>query len=188
MRRRRSEVNTERGRSSFIARVVASTFVALALVACGGTERRAERLWRHALEQVEKGDTEGAVDTLQRLIHDYPDAEIAAKARDQLIVYQGLAHAVKSYPMRRARESMIQIARAIEAYKAASGRSPASLEVLVPSPFAELPRDPWDRAFTYESAGRGYRLRCQGADGASGGTGDAADLLVVNGEFVGSSP
>jgi len=169
-------------------RIASAVLIALALVACGGTERRAERLWRHALDQVEKGDTEGAVETLQRLIRDYPDADIAAKARDQVVVYQGLAHAVKSYPMRRARESMIQIARAIEAFKAASGRPPASLDVLVPAPFAELPRDPWDRAFVYEPAARGYRLRCHGADGASGGTGDAADLLVVNGEFVGPSP
>ena len=185
MRRRGNEVNTRTRLIRSIFVVIAAGVVLIA-TSCGGDERRAERLWRQANERVEKGDTRGAVDTLQKIIDTYPDARIAAKAREQIVVYRGLASAVQSYPMRRAREWMVQIARAIEAFKRVRGRPPATLDELVPATFASVPVDPWNRPFSYETTARGYRLACLGADGASGGDGDAADLLVVDGAFVAS--
>jgi len=162
--------------------------LALAIAACGGVDRRAERLWRRAMERVAKGDTQAAVDDLQKIIDDYPDAQIAPKAREQIVVYRGLANAVSSYPFRRARESMVQIARAIEAFRHERGRVPASLDELVPARLPAVPPDPWNRSFDYETTARGYRLRCLGADGAKGGDTDAADLLVVDGAFVAAAP
>jgi hypothetical protein len=172
MRRRRIEVNT-RARFAKIFFVV-SCVAAFVVVAssCGGRERHAERLWRQALECVEKGDTPGAVERLQKLIDQYPDAEIAAKAREQIIVYRGLVNAVESYPTRRARELMVQIARAIEGFRRERGKPPATLLELVPGKLAEIPDDPWGHPFSYETAGRSYRLRCQDQP-----------LLVVDGEF-----
>jgi hypothetical protein len=188
MKRRSDEVNTRRARSrSFLTAMLVLTIIA-SLTSCGGRERRAERLWRQALERVEHGDTQQAVDLLQKIIDEYPDAAIAAKAREQIVVYRGLAHAVQSYPTRRAREMMVQIARAIEASRSEKGRAPATLDELVPAKLDVLPRDPWGRSFVYDASGRGYRLVCLGADGAPGGTGDAGDLLVVDGAFAVAAP
>jgi hypothetical protein len=184
MKRGDGEVNTHRSRVALVCCLVIATLA----TSCGGRERKAERLYRQAQERVERGDTQAAVALMQDLIDRYPDAQIAAKARDQIILYRGLAHAVESYPARRAREAMVQIARAIESYRSASGRWPSSLEDLVPSKLPSIPADPWGRAFDYAVLGRGYRLRCLGSDGSAGGEADAADVLVVNGEFTTAAP
>jgi hypothetical protein len=172
---------------TMIFAIVFAMVMVVATTSCGGDERRAERLWRRANERMEKGETQEAVDDLQKIITAYPDARIAAKARERIVVYRGLATAVQSYPSRRARELMVQIARAIEREKRDKGRAPASLDELVPSRFATVPVDPWGRPFGFEATARGYRISCLGADGAPGGDGDGADLLVVDGEFVAAS-
>src|SRR5262249_14943126 len=118
------------------------------------------------------------------IIDDYPDTPIADKARDQIVVYRGLVNAVQSYPLRRARELMVQIARAVEKVKSSRGHPPATLAEAFPEGASPVPADPWGRPFDYTLVGTGYRLRCNGSDGAPGGDADAADLLVVNGEFV----
>ena len=155
---------------------------------CGGDERRAERLWRQAIERVERGDTQGAVDRLQKIIDEFPDARAAEKAREQIVVYRGLATAVQSYPSRRAREMTVQIARAIEAFRNEKGRAPATLDELIPGSIASVPLDPWNRPFLYEVTARGYRLTCRGADGAPGGAAESEDVLVVDGEFLPVQP
>jgi hypothetical protein len=181
MKRGNNEVNT---RARFAKRFfLAAAVIALAATgsSCGGQERHAERLWRQAIERVEKGDTQGAVDRLQKIIDEYPDSKIAAKAREQIVVYRGLVTAVDSYPMRRARELMVQIARAIESYRKEHGQAPAALADLVPGKLAEIPSDPWGRPFVYEPSGRSYRLRCQEA--SADGSADSKQLLVIDGEF-----
>jgi hypothetical protein len=155
---------------------------------CGGDERRADRLWRQAMERVEKGDTQGAIDRLQKIIDSYPDARVAAKAREQIVTYRGLATAVQNYPLRRTHELMVQVARAIESFRRESGHAPHTLEALVPARMASLPKDPWGRDFLYEKTARGYRLTCRGADGEPGGLAESADMLVVDGEFVTQAP
>lgn len=188
MKRRRNEVNIERTISRSIAIVACVTMMLATMTSCAQHERQAEKLWRQAQERVAKGETERAVELLQKLIDEYPDVAIAAKARDQIVLYRGLAHAVQSYPTRRARELMIQIARAVESYRIANGRSPATLAELVPAQLGAVPEDPWGGPFVYEPAGRRYRLRCNGSDKAQGGSGDAADLTVADGEFTAGTP
>jgi hypothetical protein len=188
MRRRGIEVNkrTDFARLFFI--IVFVIVVVVPSSSCGGTERRAERLWRQAIERVEKGDTQGAVDRLQEILDEYPDARIAERAREQIVVYRGLATAVQVYPARRARELMVQIARASESFGREHGRRPATLDELVPSKMTSVPVDPWGHPFLYVTTARGYRLTCQGSDGAPGGAADAADLIVVDGAFVPARP
>ncbi len=188
MKRRYAEVNTRTNRAKSLIVVSFAAAIVILLSSCGGTERRAERLWRQAHELIEKGDTMHAVELLQKMIDEYPDARITAKAREQIVLYRGLASAVQSYPLRRARELMVQVARAIEAFTRRKGHPPAALVDLVPTGFVSVPRDPWDRPFIYEATARGYRLRCGGADGAAGGVADNADLLVVDGVFVEVQP
>lgn len=184
MKRPSGEVNGSNRSISSRVRIVVASALLLAGLACGGSESRAERLWHRALGEVDKGDVPHAIELLQKIIDDYPDTPIADKARDQIIVYRGLVTAVQSYPIRRARELMVQIARAVEKVKIASGRPPATLAEAFASSSGAVPADPWGRPFDYTPVGNGYRLRCNGADGAPGGEADAADLLIVNGEFV----
>ena len=164
------------------------TCAVLFFLACHGPERRAERLWRHALDLVAKGDTSGAVVELQRILDEFPDTEVAAKARKQIVLYKGLESAVLSYPSRRAREVMVQVSRAVEAFRARERRVPRTLDELVPQRLESVPQDPWEHALEYEPREGGYRLICRGSDGAPGGEGDAADLVVVDGAFVSARP
>jgi len=184
MERRHREVNAARRSVSFRARVLVVAACVVAASSCVGAESRADRLWHRALGQVQKGDVPRAIVLLQEIIDEYPDTPVAQKARDQIVVYRGLVNAVQSYPTRRARELMVQIARAVEAGIRASGHPPGTLGDLFPGGAGTVPADPWGRPFIYRPEGSGYRLRCDGADGAPGGQGDTADLVVVNGEFV----
>jgi hypothetical protein len=182
------EVNTStrRAREKFF--VIALVVAAIASTSCGGDDRRADRLWRAATERVEKGDTSGAIDRLQEIVDKYPDSAIAPKAREQLVVYKGLASAVQRYPSRRARETLIQLARAIESYRKENGRAPVVLEALAPGKLASIPVDPWGHPYAYAVTPNGYRLICWGSDGAPGGVADAEDQVVVNGEFAAAAP
>ena len=155
----------------------------LASSGCGG-DRRADRLYREASELVEKGDTAAAVPKLEEILRDYPDSEAASKARREVVLYRGLSEAVAAYPVRRARDVMVQTARALERYRAGRGTAPDALDALVPSFLSEAPADPWGRSLEYQKTARGYRLACLGSDGAPGGESDAADLVVENGAFV----
>jgi type II secretion system (T2SS) protein G len=188
MRRRGIEVNTRDDFAKLFFVAVFAIVLVVGASSCGGADRRAERLWRQAIEHVDKGDTQGAVDRLQKIIDEYPDARVAEKAREQIIVYKGLATAVQDYPVRRARELMVLIARASESFRHENGRAPATLDELVPAKMANVPKDPWGHPFLYASTARGYRLTCQGADGAPGGAGDATDLIVVDGAFLPAQP
>jgi len=188
MGRRGNEVNTRSDHARLFFIVVFSIALVSVASSCGGAERRAERLWRQAIEHVEKGDTQGAVDRLQKIIDEYPDTRVAEKAREQIVVYKGLATAVQDYPVRRARELMVQIARASESFRRENGRTPASLDELVPTKIASIPNDPWGHPFVYAATASGYRLTCQGADGAPGGRAEAADLIVVDGAFLPAQP
>jgi outer membrane protein assembly factor BamD (BamD/ComL family) len=183
MKRRKNEVNPRTFGERLFFILVPAMLLMMTSSSCGGDERHAERLWRQAIACVEKGDTQGGVDRLQKLIDTYPDSRIAEKARAQIIVYRGLANAVENYPVRRSRELMVQIARAIESFRKENARAPASLEELVPAKLTSVPNDPWGRPFRYETTARGYRLSCRGAEGAPEGSAAAAGLLVVDGEF-----
>jgi hypothetical protein len=188
MRRRMIEVNMRTLFAKMFFVTALATFICAMTTSCGGDERHAERMWRQAIELVERGDTAGAVDRLQKLIDTFPDTRVAAKAREQIIVYRGLATAIESYPSRRARELMVQIARAIEVFRREEGRVPVTLNELVPAALPSVPNDPWDRPFVYQSSGDGYRLMCHRIEGNQHGAMEFPELLVVNGEFRAVSP
>src|SRR5262245_8817893 len=121
MIRRRFEVNGVRG--------IAIVLVLLALAglaACGGRERQADKLYREASALIDKGQTDEAVTRLERLVSDYGDTEAGKKAKNEIVLYRGLASAVANYPERRAAEGMIRTARAIERYHARKRQWPAS--------------------------------------------------------------
>jgi len=188
MKRGHNEVNTRTTLARFFFVSASVTLLAIIASSCGGDERRAQRLWRQAIERVEKGDTQGAVDRLQEVIDNFPDSQAAEKARSQIVVYRGLATAVENYPQRRAREMIVQLSRAIERFRRAKGRAPTTLDELVPSELTSIPNDPWDRPFGYVATGRSYRLTCEGGKGDGSAAPGWAGLLVVDGEFRANTP
>ncbi len=76
---------------------------------------------------------------------------------------------------------------ALDIYRLDVGEYPDSLEGLMeddtsraswngPYLRREVPKDPWDNDYVYESNGREFTLVSYGADGASGGEEDDADI------------
>ena len=181
-----SRAHGEVNGAAWLALVLVILAVVVAAAACGGRERRADSLYREAAALIEKGEIDEAVKRLQRLVDDFPETEAGKKAESEIVVYRGLAHAVQAYPERRAAESMIRTARAIERYHARKREWPATLADLVPRDFAVVPADPWGNPLAYERkpGGKGYKLSCLGADRVPGGVDEDADLLVEDGEFV----
>lgn len=190
MRRRTNQVNGEIdstmvfSRSTWRRAVGVAIVVTAIMTGCGPRERRAEKIYGEAARAVEQEDFESAVEKLEVILRDHPDTKIAERARDEIVVYRGLADAVVAFPGRRSFDGIVQIARALDRYKARRGSWPESLGELVPDAIAALPVDGWERDFAFERTAKGYRLACYGSDGVPGGDGDQGDIVVENGVFV----
>jgi hypothetical protein len=175
------EVNVP-ARRLFIVCLIA---LALSTFACS-REGRAGRLHEKAKEHVQQGELEQAVELYDRLLEDYGDTEVAGLARREAVLYGGLADAVRSYPVRQARDLVVRTARALQRYRRSRRAWPQSLDQLVPDHLPEFPVDPWGRRLVYKAKerGRGYLLACYGEDGEPGGRLEKADWLVEDGSFV----
>ena len=161
--------------------------VCLLLIAgCACDEGKADRLYQTAQEHVRAGELEQAVTVLDGLLQQYPETPAAEQARREVVLYRGLAGAVRSYPVREARDQIVTTARALQRYRDRRRTWPDSLDRLVPGYLDEFPLDPWGRELLYEAKprGRGYHLACFGADGEPGGAGDDADWFIEDGAFV----
>jgi len=168
------------------ALVVAFVAIAAALPGCGGRESKAEALYDRAMTHVDASDLPAAVELFERIERDYGETATARRAHAAVLLYGGLEHAVTAYPARRARDLMVLTARAIQRGRSGRRGWPTSLDRLMPHLLAEPPIDPWGRPLIYEpkASGRGYLLQCLGSDGRPGGAGEAADLVVEDGDFV----
>ena len=189
-----SEVNARSGESEkvFSTRLLARSLIALVIgvallaTSCGGRERQADRLYRKAVQAVEDGKLEEAVDLLGEVLEEYPETEIADRAEEDMKIYSGLVGAVERYPTFTARDEMILVARAIERYRYRNRKPPESLASLVPKYLESEPTDPWGSSLIYyvKSGGRKYVLASLGSDGAEGGEGEASDIVIENGRFI----
>jgi hypothetical protein len=170
-------------------RALAVCALALTIVVFAGCrEQRAERLYREAGREVERGDLRAAIERYDRILAEYPDTRAAARAKSDVVLYRGLLDASRRYPVRRAGDLLIEAARAVERFRAAGGRLPSSLRELIPGYLSSEPVDPWGRALDYRLTPGGYVLLCRGADGVKGGEGENGDLVVENGKFVQGNP
>jgi hypothetical protein len=158
----------------------------LFLTGCAGDAGRADKLFGTAQQHVRAGEIEQAVEVLEQLLEQYPETPAAEQARREVLLYRGLAGAVRSYPVREARDRIVTTARALQRYRDRRRAWPDSLEQLVPKYLESFPLDPWGRELLYEAKprGRGYHLACFGADGEPGGVDDDADWFVEDGAFV----
>lgn len=192
IRRSKLEVNGMFGESEqvFIHKLArtlkVSLMVLMVTLASCGKEHGAERLYREAGRAIEEDDLDRGVELLERIVREYPETQAAERARDDVRLYRGLAGAVRSYPVRVARDRMIRTARALDRYHGRRRSFPESLSDLVPGYLDVEPTDPWNRAFLYRrrAGGRGYTLVCYGADRKPGGSGIDVDLRIEDGEFV----
>lgn len=184
MTRRRPEVNAATRR---IATCAALSIALLGAAGCATDERRANRMHRLALEELEAGNTDAAADHLEEIVERYPMTDAAARARERLRLVRGLDEAVLKYPRRRTQDAMVEVGRALERYRAKRRAYPDSLAALRDEFLREdVPADGWGHALVYapERGGRSYRLVSHGADGAPGGEGEDRDVVVVNGRFL----
>lgn len=135
---------------------------------------------------VRDGDLQAAIEIYEKVVETYPTTETARLARRQIVLYQGLDQAVRSFPARSARDLMVRTARAIERYRSRHRAWPPDLAHLVPRFLPEPAMDPWGRELHYrvKPRGRGYILACFGEDGEAGGEGDSGDWFVEDGAFV----
>lgn len=185
MRRWLSSVNARARRAAWVSLVG----IALAVTLPGCREQQADRLYRDAAKKVERGDLAGAVERFDRVLAEYPGTRAAERAGSDVKLYRGLLEASRRFPVRRAGDLLIQTARAVERFRQTNGRSPSSLDELVPAYLSSRPVDPWGRPLDYRmKPGGGYRLDCLGADGAEGGEGENADVVVEDGRFVAGNP
>ena len=151
---------------------------------CTGPEGRAARMYEESKEKIAAGDLEEGVGLLKEVIAEYPDTEAAGEAKKEIKLFQGIAGAAENYPVASARDLMVETARVLERLRYRR-RLPSRLEELVPGTLDSAPVDPWGAALIYSrsSNGRGYTLSSFGSDGAQGGSGAAADIIIRNGEF-----
>jgi hypothetical protein len=169
--------------------VVSIAAIALAAGLPGCREQKADRLYRDAAKKVERGDLAGAVERFERVLREYPGTRAAERATSDVTLYRGLLEASRRFPHRRAADLIIQTARAVERFRHANRRPPASLEELVPEYLSSRAQDPWSRPLEYRlKPSGGYVLACRGADGAEGGDGENSDVVVEDGRFVTGGP
>jgi general secretion pathway protein G len=189
---RSSEIRiVRRGSRSRVWRLLICLLLALlAPLGCTNDEERAERLYEKAQQEVQEGKLQAAIEIYERIVDRYPGTRTARRAQRQIVLYEGLEDAVRSYPGRMARDLIVRTARAIERYRQRKRTWPSDLNRLVPDYLPEPPVDPWGRDLLYEvkRRRRGYVLACFGEDGEPGGAGDDADWFVEDGSFVMTPP
>lgn len=153
---------------------------------CAGDEAKAERLYDKAQREVEDGELQAAIEIYETIVDRFPGTRTAREARKQIVLYEGLEEAVRSYTVRLARDLMVQTARAIERYRRSKRSWPPDLDKLIPAYLRQPAVDPWGRLLLYQAkpGKRGYILACFGEDGEPGGAGDSADWFVEDGLFV----
>ncbi|MCP3980503.1 MAG: hypothetical protein GY716_14470 [bacterium] len=158
----------------------------LYLPGCNRSERKAEALYREARQHVREQQLDDALALYAKIVDEHPRTDAARRAAEELDVYRNLRRAVTEYPGHKARDLLVETARAIEVFRVRRGAWPRSLDKLKPGLLSQSPIDPWGRVLRYETkkGKNGYRLACLGSDGKVGGTGDASDWLIEDGVLV----
>lgn len=175
------EVNTRRGA---LPRATLLCAMVLLLASCASDEERARERYREGVRLAQEDSLARAVEIFDEVARDYPRTQAGEDARRDAVLYRGLSGAVERYPSHRARDLMVDVARRVERWKNARRTVPPDLATV----FGDEPPpvDPWGRALGYRVLrnGRSYEIAMYGADGEPGGEGNAADLVVRDGEFV----
>jgi hypothetical protein len=147
----------------------------------------ADSLYRDAQQHVRDGELDAAVALYKKIIADYADTPTAERARKEMGLYRDLARIEQNFPVRQAKDRLIEAGRAVLLYHNTHRRWPERLADLVPEFLETEPVDPWGRQLVYmrkKQADDGFLLVMLGSDGASGGAGEAIDLFIEDGALV----
>lgn len=173
--------------------VIALTFLfAVWTMSCGekSDPPAAREIYRRAVDAQGAGNVEEAEALFRRVAEEFPNTRVATEAQEQIRFLENLREIERRGRARRAVEHLKAIARACERYRAAKGQYPTSITELTPEWLATVPEGVWGHPYHYrtETDAKGrrhkYFLACFGSDGIPGGTEDAFDLIVKDGEFV----
>ncbi len=154
------------------------------LLGAGCTERRAQHALQHALALERDRRPDQARAQLAELVRRWPMTRAAGQARIEIEWLDDLAQGAQRGQALLVWDAVRRVARAAEAFRLARGRFPERFDELVPHYLPGPVLDPWDRAVGYLRTDHGYQVICYGSDGLPGGVGDAADLLVDDGQLA----
>jgi hypothetical protein len=155
--------------------------VAAACGACGDPERVPDQLFAEASASIASGDYAEGVAGMRRILDEFPKSRAAGTVRHDWLYYEELVAIQADRLPVLAAEDLRVLGRALESYKARVGRYPANLELLSPRDLAQVPVDPWGRAYRYRIASRSCIVETFGKDGVDGGTGEDRDMRLADG-------
>ena len=189
-----------------LVRIVAIVSV-LVLTACRSEDPRLpEQLYNEAIRLNQQGKNLEAKTLMEQLAAKYPDTASGQQATKDLYLLDALLKQDLQEAQRHLRSGMKRVADALTRYKGTHGEYPRFLSNLVPEYLEQDPETPWKHPYFYrpfvatpildikDKRGRtaqvfsnkldSYHLVCLGVDLQPGGSDLAADVYVVNGEFV----
>jgi hypothetical protein len=181
--------------------------LALILTACQSEDPRLpQQLYDEAIHLNQDGKQVEARALMAQLAQKYPDNPVGQQAMKDLYLMDALMRQAQQERDRHLRGIMQRTADALTRYKAKHGEYPRFLTALVPDYLEKEPETPWGHPFFYkpfvgtpilnikDKRGRSvqilsnkldsYHLASLGVDLQPGGDGEAADTLMVNGDFI----
>lgn len=159
--------------------------IVLALVLSAGcAERRAERALRRAQALEQDRRAAQAREQLSEIVRRWPKTRAAQRARLEIEWLDDLDQGVQRGRVLLVWDAVRRVSHAAEAFRLARGRYPERFDELVPVFVPGPVLDPWGHPVGYLRTKDGYQAISFGSDGIPGGSGDAADLLVQNGQVV----
>jgi len=161
----------------------------MALLVCGlgCSYESAESLYSDAQQHVRDGELSAAVTLYQKIIAEYPDTPAAERAQKGIMLYRDLDRIEQNFPIRQAKDKLIETGRAVLLYQSRKGRWPERLGDLTPDYLRTEALDPWGRQLVYmvkRDGKGGFLLASLGSDGATGGSGEAIDMFIEDGRLV----
>jgi hypothetical protein len=178
--------------------------LALFLGCSSDDPRLPKQIYDEAFHLNQQGKMLEAKSLMEQLIQRFPDSPPALQAKKDLLSIETMITREISERQREVKVAMRRTIDALSRYKTKKGEFPASLAELVPEYMEKIPETPWGHPFYFRAFvsqpiedvkdRRGtltqrfnikldrYYLACLGTDLAPGGTGMAADILVIDGE------
>ena len=179
----------------------------LVLSACRSEDPRLpEQLYNEAIHLNQQGKNLEAKTLMEQLAAKYPDTGSGQQATKDLYLLDALLKQDLQEGQRHVRSGMKRVADALTRYRGNHGEYPRFLSNLVPEYLEQDPETPWKHPYFYrpfvstpildskDRRGRmaqvfstkldAYCMVCLGVDLQPGGTDLAADVFVVNGEFI----
>lgn len=177
------------------------------LLGCGtGDPRLPQRMYDDAVKLSQQGRSMEARTLMAQVAERYPDTDAGRKAQKDLHLLEAFLRQDIQAGTRQVRAVMKSTSNALRRYLAKKGEYPQDLHALLPDYLDKLPETPWGHPLLYRpfvgtpvvevKDRRGatlqkfntkldrFQLVCLGSDFAPKGKDLAADLVILDGEWV----